>query len=175
MTMITFVESGMTFGPYPPEDFYRIEDASLWQQSWMHKDRVKCVEGILLRYKRATPLVCLIEAKTNVPRDAEALQEYASKLCQKILYSAHLWLNLKVGRMRCTDFPHNHQELANEAFQLLPIVVIKEAQNTWLAPLRDELARYLRDHLKSLGNKLGYLDAVVLNEKMAQKKGFLQQ
>ena len=64
--MYTFIESGMTFGPYPDEDCFHVEASRTYQ---VIQRNVQIAEFLLLRPRdNGASLVWIVEAKSSTPR-----------------------------------------------------------------------------------------------------------
>ena len=96
---VTIVESGMSFGPYPVDDCFQVEQSQIYARI---KAGVQMAEFAVIRRRQAKPVaIFLIEAKSSAPnpgnpQSAKDFQNYIAEIRQKmhnglqVLFSA--WL-----------------------------------------------------------------------------------
>jgi hypothetical protein len=113
---VSFVESGLTFGPFPSTRTWRIEQSQLYCKQ--APKGLRMVEAVLWRpgQKGAPPRLIFLEAKSSAPRVAttdhtspaeqeKRVREFDTEICEKFLCSFHLWLSAAHGRWGSADLP----------------------------------------------------------------------
>ena len=84
---VTVVESGMSFGPYPDDDFFQVEQSALYARI---RTGVQMAEFALIRRRPEKPVtIWLIEAKSSAPNpanphSAKDFQNYIAEIHQKM-------------------------------------------------------------------------------------------
>lgn len=176
--MITITESSMTFGPFPKENVFLIEKSPCYVRLW-NCQGVKTCEFILLRSDK----LFFIEAKTSSPRKtlvpressgAPSPQElnfraYITDIVQKMIDSLNIYASIllgKTGKREELQCPDTLKKLSLENVDIVPMLVIKNAEKDWLFPLQDALNR----QLKGFFSIWGIRQIVVINEELAVKK-----
>ena len=72
----------------------------------------------------------------------------------------------KTGKSEELQCPDTLKKLSLENVDIVPMLVIKNAENDWLIPLQDALNRQLKDFFSIWGIR----QIVVINEELAVKK-----
>jgi len=82
--MMTIVESGMTFGPFNPEDVFHIENSETFRKL----ENVKTVEFVLCKQKANNNELWLVEAKQSSPMPGNnvSFKDYIEEIEQKFGY-----------------------------------------------------------------------------------------
>lgn len=168
---ITIPESEMQFGEYKENQVFHIEESEQYTKN-LRQQGVRCCEFILLR----TNKLYFVEAKqsypnpTNVCSSEERKKQYhedIQEIVEKMRHSLELYASIllnKHSQVGISDAMKNMKEL-----ELKLVLVIKNADISWIAPLQDVLRKELRAELRIW--KIP--DFIILNEEMARKKHFI--
>jgi hypothetical protein len=168
--MAIIEESGMRFGDYPDDTLFHIERCPQYQKRLM-PNGVKSCEFIL---KRGNTLL-LVEAKTSCPNQitAESPQEkiekykaYCSDITEKMRHSLSLYASILLKRQVHVQVPEALKSPDLSDMNIKLVLVVKEAEEKWLFPLRDKLACDLKRELR-IWNCAGFY---VINETKAREK-----
>ncbi len=166
-------ESGMCFGEYSEEDIFYIEKSDQYRNNLM-PNGVKSCEFIL---KKADTLY-FVEAKTSCPNQItadspeekrEKYNAYITEITDKMRHSLALYANILLKRHDTTGIPNNFLETDLSAKQIKIVLVVKNAEEVWLAPLKEKLDKELKKEAKIWK----FTDFYVINEERARKKHFV--
>lgn len=168
--MMTILESGMSFGPYPEEICFYIEKSDVYQKI---KDGVPMVEFCLFREKKGKPMIWLVEAKSSTPHphNKDDFKEFIDQIRDKWVDALVLMISIILKR-HCYELPKSFQSLSLSKFGVKFVLVVHGYQEAWLSPLQDALKCHLRSTLKTWAFEP--TSVVVLNEIGAQKYGLVQ-
>ena len=169
---VVIPESGMQFGEYKEEQVFQIEKCKQYTEK-LRQQGVKSCEFILLRAKR----VCFIEAKMSYPNpllenssDEEKKKLYRrdiQDIVEKMRHSMELFGNILLNRYSQEGISDALKNAST--FEIRLILVIKNADKSWIVPLQDLLRKELRAEMSIW--KIP--DFIVLNEEQARKKHFI--
>lgn len=171
--MVIINESDMRFGKYSEEDVFYIEKSDQYQNS-LRGNGVKSCEFIL---KKADTLY-FVEAKSSCPNQItadsskekrEKYNEYIADIIDKMRHSLALYANILLKRHDATGIPNNFLETDLSAKQIKLVLVVKNAEEMWLIPLKEKLNKELKREAKIWK----YTDFYVINEEQARKKCFV--
>lgn len=171
--MVIINESDMHFGEYSEEDVFHIEKSDQYQNN-LRGNGVKSCEFIL---KKADTLY-FVEAKSSCPNQItadspkekrEKYNEYIADIIDKMRHSLALYANILLKRHDATDIPSNFLETDLSAKQIKLVLVVKNAEEMWLMPLKDKLDKELKREAKIWK----FTDFYVINEERARKKRFV--
>lgn len=171
--MVIINESDMRFGEYAEEDVFHIEKCDQYQKSLM-PNGVKSCEFIL---KRANTL-CFVEAKTSCPNQitAETPEEkrekyhaYIADITDKMRHSLALYANILLKRHNVAGIPDGFLETDLSEKEIKLILVIKNAKDDWLIPLKEKLDKELKRESKIWK----FTEFYVINEERARRKKFI--
>lgn len=171
--MVVINESDMCFGEYSEENVFYIEKSTQYENK-LKPNGVKSCEFIL---KRANTLY-FIEAKTSCPNQitADSLEEkktkydeYIKGIKEKMLHSLALYANILLKRHDTAGVPNNLLETDLSAKQIKLVLVVKNAEKVWLAPLKEKLDKELKQEAKIWK----FTDFYVINEESARNKHFI--
>lgn len=173
MTTGTFVESGMTFGPFLAGHCFYIEKCACYRRI---QHGVQMAEVLLLQKKTEnSPVVWVIEAKSSSPRPgtptkfAEFIEEIRSKLTNGFLLGVAAILDRHSDAPAELPAPFKTLDLKQTGFRF--VLVINGHKREWLAPLQDALTQALKPVIKTWA--LPPLSVAVINHDMAQKLGLI--
>ena len=166
--MVTIYESSMLFGEFEDDKVFQIETSSIY--NIMGKG-IKVVEFILLKDDNELNFV---EAKSSSPKpetdNGEKLNEYVEKISDKFIDSFNLYYSIILKRNAGYEEVSNRFfELSNEKIVFKFILVIKNHQKEWLAPISDALKRSLVSHIKIWNSNI-----IVINEDIAKRYGLVK-
>ena len=161
-------ESDMEFGEYKEKQVFRIEESKQYTEK-LRQQSVRCCEFILLRDDR----LCFIEAKTNYPdpingcsskEKNERFREDIKKIVEKMRHSLELYASILLNRYPKDGISDEMKKI--ESLEIRLILVIKNADKSWLVPLQD----IFRKELKAEMHIWKIPDFIILNEEQARKK-----
>ncbi len=171
--MESFVESGMTFGPYEDGACFRLETSETYRAI---QDRVKIAELWLLRTDTAdSKTIWIVEAKQSSPRPelherfAGFIDDIRDKMTNSLALGVAAILRRHVTAEAELPVQFKTLDFASTGFRL--ILVINGHDKSWLAPLQETLRQKLRT-LVQIWN-LGANSVVVLNHELALKHGLI--
>jgi hypothetical protein len=167
--MMTIVESGMTFGPFNPEDVFHIENSETFRKL----ENVKTVEFVLCKQKANNNELWLVEAKQSSPMPGNnvSFKDYIEEIEQKFDNSLCVLISLWLNRFFDPELSEKIKTVDLKNIQINFIFVIKGHKEEWLPPLKDALQQKLIPLCKTL--KLGSNNIIVLNDTMAKIKGLI--
>lgn len=171
--MVIIDESDMHFGEYSEEDVFYIEKSDQYQNN-LKGNGVKSCEFIL---KKADTLY-FVEAKSSCPNQItadspkekrEKYNEYIADIIDKMRHSLALYANILLKRHDATGIPNNFLETDLSAKRIKLVLVVKNAEEMWLIPLKEKLDKELKREAKIWK----FTDFYVINEERARKKRFV--
>ncbi|MDO7896678.1 hypothetical protein [Pseudomonas citrulli] len=161
---ISFVESGMSFGPYAIGDVFPIEQSPLYKSLGQG---LMIAEFVLLRPgPSGTEEVWVIEAKSSAPR---VFESYIEEIRQKLTNSVQLTFAscLKRHQQAADILPTRFLELDLGACIFRCILIINGFRKEWLPPLQNALAKEMNSLVKTMGFKPGSIS--VINDDKARE------
>ena len=173
MTIEQFIESGMTFGPYPNGNCFRIEQSDTY---YAIQDSVQMAEFLLLvTQAESPPVIWIVEAKSSSPqlqtqpRFNEFICEIRDKLANALMLGVACIL--KRHPQAVAELPGFFKtiDLATVGFRL--VLIINGHQKAWLPPLQEALRSALRTTTQTWA--LGPNAVVVLNHEEAKRRGLI--
>jgi hypothetical protein len=161
-----FTESGMTF-EFNDELCFQIEKNKVYQA--IQAEGIKVAECLLLRKNQ----LWIIEAKKTSPQQTTQphFDEYIEEIKTKFIHSLTLFNSIYIQRYNNDELPTQFKQLNLSQIEPVFVLIIKNHQQNWLQPLKDELHRQLK-----LTAKLWNLKGVwirLMNEKLAQEAGLI--
>lgn len=168
---VTIVESDMQFGEYKEEQVFQIEKSEQYTKK-LRQQNVRCCEFILLRSNK----LYFIEAKASYPNPQNAKSSDEKKaqylkdiqeITEKMRHSLNLYANILLNRYSQEGVSDVMKNVENLEIRL--ILIIKNAKETWLAPLQDVFRKELKVEMRIWK----ITDFFILNEEMARKKHFI--
>lgn len=171
--MVIIDESDMHFGEYSEEDVFYIEKSDQYQNN-LKGNGVKSCEFIL---KKADTLY-FVEAKSSCPNQItadspkekrEKYNEYIADIIDKMRHSLALYANILLKRHDATGIPNNFLETDLSAKRIKLVLVVKNAEEMWLIPLKEKLDKELKREAKIWK----FTDFYVINEERARKKRYV--
>lgn len=173
MTMKSFNESGMTFGPYDEDYIFRVEVSETYR-AIQHK--VQMAEFLLLRTQvNAPPFVWVVEAKHSSPRPETQpnFNEFIAEIRDKLTNALTVGVAsiLKRHPAANAELPNLFKalDLSNTEFRL--VLIINGHRKEWLQPLQDALRSAL--HSTSQAWALSPNAVVVINHENAKRLGLI--
>ncbi len=171
--MAPFVESGMTFGPYPAGYCFRVESSNTYVAI---QDKVQMAEFLLLRTQAdSPPLVWIVEAKQSSPRPETQpnFDQFIGGIRDKLANALALGVSSILKRHPATDaeLPELFKalDLAATGFRL--VLIINGHQKSWLQPLQDALRSALHAIVQTWA--LGPNAVVAINHEDAKRFGLI--
>lgn len=169
--MLSFTESGMSFGPYAEADCFWIEKCATYEAI---QDRVKMAEFLLIREKPEEPLcVWIVEAKQSSPqpKTQPEFDGFITEIRDKLTNGLSLCFAsvLKRHPKTLTELPDKYKNLDLSTVGFRLVLVINGHQNAWLPPLQDAVRRAL--HATARTWALDPTSVVVLNHEGAKHFG----
>jgi hypothetical protein len=173
MTTHAIIESGMTFGPYPPGQCFYIEKSQFYLRA---QNGVQMAEFLLLRQQEGQkPVVWVVEAKSSSPRPEtqpnfdEFIDEIRSKLTNGFLLGTAVCLQRHTDT--AAELPDSFKTLDLQQSGFRFVLVINGHRDEWLEPLQSALSLALKSVVKTWA--LPPLSVAVLNHELAQKHGLI--
>lgn len=161
---ISFVESGMRFGPYAIDEIFPIEQSPLYKSLGQG---LMIAEFVLLRSgPSGAEEVWVIEAKSSAPR---AFGNYIEEIRQKLTNSVQLTVAscLKRHPQAVDILPSRFLDLDLGACTFKCILIIKGFRKDWLPPLQSALVKEMNSLVKTMGFKPGSIS--VINDDKARE------
>ncbi len=163
-------ESDMKFGEYKEKQVFRIEESEQYTKK-LRQQGVRCCEFVLLRANR----LCFIEAKKSYPDPIrgtmnEKKEQYykdIKEIAEKMRHSLELYASILLNRYSQDGISDEMKNIENLEIRL--ILVIKNADRSWIVPLQD----VFRKELKAEMHIWKIPDFIILNEEQARKKHFI--
>lgn len=168
--MVRIRESDMCFGEYSKEEVFPIEAYSQSHRG-LASNGVKSCEFIL---KRADSLY-FVEAKSSCPNQisADSTEEkrrkyhaYIADITDKMRHSLTLYASILLNRHDAEGVPEGFLGTDLAAQKMKLVLVVKNARESWLVPLKEKLEKELKWEAK-IWNLTGFY---VINEEQARKK-----
>ncbi|TWC06693.1 MULTISPECIES: hypothetical protein [unclassified Pseudomonas] len=161
---ISFVESGMSFGPYAEDEIFPIEKSPLYKdlgQGLMIAEFVLIRPGV-----NGSEEVWVIEAKSSAPK---SFANYIEEIRQKLTNSVQLTLAscLRRHQQAAELLPARFLRLDLGACTFKCILVINGFRKDWLPPLQSALAKEMNSLVKTMGLKPGSVS--VINDDKARE------
>ena len=171
--MLSFTESGMTFGPYAEADCFCIEKCATYVAI---QDRVKMAEFLLIREKPEEPLcVWIVEAKQSSPqpKTQPEFDGFISDIKDKLTNGLSLCFAsvLKRHPKTLAELPDKFKNLDLSTVGFRLVLIINGHQKAWLPPLQDAVRRTLHATEKTWA--LDPNAVVVLNHEGAKQFGLI--
>jgi hypothetical protein len=168
--MVTFDESGMTFGPFSDGACFRIEESTAYRAI---QQGLKIAEFALLR--KSETVVWIVEAKRSSPRpgNQQDFQAFVREIRDKLATSLELLVSLWIGRHADTrnDLPQAFREINFESVEFKLVLVINGHRKDWLPDVQNEVQRALRPLIGIWA--LGGAAVAVINHEMAKSLGLI--
>jgi hypothetical protein len=166
--MITFEESGMTFGPFSEEECFRIEKSPTYKKM----KGVKIAEFILLRPSENSTANCwIVEAKSSSPKveNETDLTEFVDEINQKLANTLSLLVSICLQRhkLNSDELPDSFKNIDLAAIDFRLVLVINGHKKDWLEPLQREIQKALQP-MRKIWN-LPSNSMIVLNHELAYK------
>lgn len=164
-------ESDMVFGDYLKESVFQIEKSAQYNEKLM-KNGVRSCEFILRRGDK----LFFIEAKKSCPNQIDAnsseekkikYHEYIQEIVEKMRHSLDMYANILLKRYSQDGVSAQLKDIENLEMRL--ILIVKNAERSWLDPFRDKFRKELRKEMQIW--KIP--DFIILNEEQARKKHFI--
>lgn len=165
--MNAFVESGMTFGPFPDEYVFLMEKSRLFNRC----NGVKTVEFV---WRRKTRVLCFVEAKSSSPIErADNVQEHETfmqEICSKFMDSLDLLLaGLLERKSGHEEIPSGIKTADYQNVQIKFVLILKGHERAdLLEALSIDLEKRLAASRSIWGSQI-----LVLNEQMAKELQFI--
>lgn len=168
--MFRITESEMCFGDFPDDNVFYMEKSSVYQTE-LKAQGVKTCEFVLLRDSD----IYYIEAKTSNPRELSSnssleqrkkYDEYIEDIVGKMRHSFCVFAAIKLQRQCQDELSQALQNLDYSSKSIIPILVVKNAEPNWLAPIMEKLNSILRPELVIWNIPRIY----VINEDMARQR-----
>lgn len=173
MSAEPFVESDMTFGPFPEGHCFRIERSEVYRKV---QEGVQMAEFLLLRLRAGhPPTVWAVEAKSSTPRPETQpnFDEFIDEIRQKLINALSLGLAACLRRHEDADAelsePFKALDLSITSFRL--VLVINGHENEWLPPLQEALSKALQSTVKVWA--LPPTAVAVINDAQARAHGLI--
>ncbi|MEO8615767.1 MAG: hypothetical protein ABI600_11550 [Luteolibacter sp.] len=171
--MDPFIESEMTFGPYPDGHCFRVETSDTYKAV---QNGVKMVEFLLLRSQTSKPpVVWIVEAKPSSPdpKTQPKFREFIRDIHDKLSNGLGLGIAaiLKRHPKALVELPELFKNLDLEVAEFRLVLVINGHEESWCAPLQDALRKEL--HAVSKVWALGPNAVIVINHERAKKVGLI--
>ena len=169
---IKIEESNMIFGEYDSENVFYIEKSNQYQEN-LCGSGIKISEFILLK----DDTLYIIEAKTSCPNHnarnendkKEKYEDYVNSISSKFKNTLSLYINILLKRYTQDDLSSVLKELDYSNVKICFLLVVKNAELSWLLPYKEVLQKKLNEEIKIWkANNL-----LVINEDYARKKKFV--
>lgn len=172
--MEPFVESGMTFGPFPEGHCFRLEVSDTYRAI---QQGVSVAEFLLIRLHGADvpPMVWIVEAKQSSPRPATQpnFRAFIGEIRDKLVNALTLGVAAVLGRhpKAEAELPERFKtlDLRTAGFRLL--LIINGHEKAWLPPLQDALRAAMRAATKTWA--VGPDSVLVVNHEIAKRHGII--
>lgn len=145
-------ESDMQFGEYELEQVFQLEKSSQYTKK-LKPNGIKSCEFILRRDNR----LYFVEAKKSCPRQIEAntseekrikYREYIHDIALKMRHSLALYSNILLERYDTEGVPELLRQQNLSDLEIRLVLVVKNAEKSWLAPFQDVFRNELQDELR---------------------------
>ena len=169
-----FIESGMTFGPFPDGSCFPIEQSASYKAI---ESGVKMAEFLLLRQTGDnSPVIWVVEAKSSTPKPQTQpdFNGFIEEIRHKLSNALNLGLAACLGRhptawAELSD-SFKSLDLGSVSFRL--VLVINGHRDEWLPPLNDALTSALLPVVKTWA--LPPTAVTVINDDLARYHGLIQ-
>jgi len=173
MTTLSFVESGMTFGPYPDGRCFYIEKSNTYADI---QQGVQMAEFLLLRLSNGKlPILWVVEAKSSTPRPETQpnFDEFIAEIREKLVNAFSLgWAAcMKRHQQAEAELPDPFKALDISQSGVRFVLVINGHQEAWLPPIQAALEKALHSTVKTWC--LAPTSVVVINDDIARQHGLI--
>jgi hypothetical protein len=173
MTTLTIQESGMTFGPFSPDDCFAVESCATYAALGVG---VKVAEFAWLCTVASPQQLWIVEAKSSTPRPEpeERFAEFIGEIRDKLLNAWTMVVAARVGRpgAATSELPPAVAALDLTTIEPRFILVIRGHRADWLPPLQSALTLAMHATAKTWG--ISAPAVAVLNDDLARKKNLIQ-
>jgi hypothetical protein len=161
-----FTESDMTF-EFNDDICFRIESSLVYKS--IQADGVKVSECILIRKNQ----LWIIECKKTSPQQTTQprFDEYIEEIKTKFIHSLTLFYSIYIQRYQNDQLSVQFKQLNLSQIEPVFILIIKNHQQDWLPPLKDELHKQLKLTAKLWNLKGAWIR--LMNEELAQESGLI--
>ena len=166
---ISISESGVTFGPFAPEDCYHIEASTA--RLALGKKAVKIAEfAVKLQTTNGESILALVEAKSSIPREPDG---FFAEIREKLVNTFTLLMLASMGRQleMSSELPASIRELPLDSCRIHLFLVIPNIPDEYLPPIMDKFRKLLQVERKTWA--LHESDLWVLNERTARLRGLI--
>ena len=172
--MLTILESGMPFGPFPKEKVFPVEKSEIYDSV---KKGFKTVEFLLLQKRGNDNVLLMVEAKSSSPNpnnpDSRMRHgEFIGEIKEKFVHSLLFFLGIKLERFKDfteKDWPNVFQSVDLSDLRFCFVLVVRDHHINWLPSLQDCLRQEMDPIAKAF--RIAATDCVtVYNEKKAREK-----
>ncbi len=167
----TFIESGMTFGPFEDDAVFAIEASAMRSRLG---EGIKAPEFVWLA-PRSPAALWLVEAKSSSPQPGNTgdLHVFLRDVSEKFVHGLTILVAACLGRHTDDggEVPAQIRATQLGTAKIRLILVVNGHKTEWLPPLQDALRKELSVHRRVWG-----IDAdaiVVLNDAMAVTRGLV--
>lgn len=173
MDNVSFIESEMTFGEYDKDSFFRIEKCIQYTEK-LKNSGVKICEFLLLKGNK----LIFVEAKKSCPNSKNAeicesarirYDKYIDDVVQKMRNSLSLYSGILLKRYTMQGMPINLCTNDISGLDIVFLLIVKNADDGWLVPMRDDLSKRMRAEMNIWKIKHFF----VINEVKAREKGWV--
>ena len=172
MSKISFIESGMTFGPFEDSDFFYIEKSQTYAKIQEH---VKMAEFLLLRSSSSKMHVFVIEAKSSSPSPTNEIDfdKFINDIKMKFYNAFTLSLSMIHNRhsQALKELPSNFRSLNPEQIEFRLVLIINGHPIDWLPPIKSSLEFGLIPLIKTW--PISGSAVIVLNEELAKEHSLI--
>lgn len=167
------LESDMRFGEYESAQVFQLEKSSQYIKN-LKANGIKSCEFIL----RKGNTLYFVEAKKTCPKQIEAdtpeekrrkYTEYTHDIALKMRHSLALYSSILLGRYDPVGIPQPLRERDLSKLEIRLVLVVKNAEKSWLIPFQDVFRNILQDELR-IWRIPGFS---VINEETARRKHFI--
>lgn len=166
---ITIEESGMSFGPFPEDKLFPIENSPLSKKLGAG---IKVTEFVLLKEFAEKPLeIWFIEAKSSAPQQtAIFVEEIRQKFTNSVQLTVAACLRRHPGSI--DHLPVGFLNLDLGSCVIKCILVINNFPKEWMPDLRDSLNKVMNSMTKTLGLSPG--SVIVINDEVARARRLIR-
>ena len=171
--MDPFIESGMTFGPYPDGHCFRVEFSDTYKAV---QDGVQIAEFLLLKTEgNKSPTIWIVEAKSSSPRSGTQprFNEFIAEIRDKMVNALDLGIAsiLKRHPLASGEMSDHFKTLDLALVRFSLVLIINGHEESWMPPLQDELRRALNATARTWA--LGANAVVAINHSKARQYGLI--
>lgn len=161
-------ESEMRFGPFDKDEVFYIEKNPEYISI---SDGLKIAEYISIDGDKNQ--IRVVEAKKSAPNPnsnerPDRFKEYIGEIEQKLCNAFDLFLKL----MSIKSIPSGLSSIDYRKVRVVFVLVIKNHEDSWLAPVKDFLEYKIKSHLRY--KKIWNCTVAVLNERIARAQGLIE-